>query len=108
MSEILLLFTTRQPAVTDVFDSGRNVGALRPARRVGFRSVAPGLADDIFWCCINFVMLVLHLISNVAPNSKRGKCALDHCAGLTCIENLNIFDLQFVILRGRIKVFFSP
>ena len=29
--------TTRPPAVTDVFDSGRNVGALRPGRRVGFR-----------------------------------------------------------------------
>ena len=54
------IFTTRPPAVPDVFDSGRNDGALRPARRVGFRSVAPGLADDIFWCCINFVMLVLH------------------------------------------------
>ena len=31
------LFTTRMPAVPDVFDSGRNVGALRLARRVGFR-----------------------------------------------------------------------
>ena len=30
-------FTTRTPAVTDVFDSGRNEGALRPGRRVGFR-----------------------------------------------------------------------
>ena len=41
-------FTTRTPAVTDVFDSGRNEGALRPARRVGFWSLVPGLADDIF------------------------------------------------------------
>ena len=31
------VFTTRLPAVTDVFVSGRNVGALRPGRRVGFR-----------------------------------------------------------------------
>ena len=30
-------FTTHPPAVTDVFDSGRNVGALRPGRRGGFR-----------------------------------------------------------------------
>ena len=30
-------FTTRPPAITDVFDSGRNVGALRPGRRVYFR-----------------------------------------------------------------------
>ena len=35
-------FTTRPPAVTDVFESGRNVGALRQARRVGFRCLAPG------------------------------------------------------------------
>ena len=56
----MYVFTTRPPAVTDVFESGRNVGALRPGRRVRFRSLAPGIADDIFWCCINFVMLVLH------------------------------------------------
>ena len=30
-------FTTRPLAVPDVFDSGRNVGALRPGRRVHFR-----------------------------------------------------------------------
>ena len=30
-------FTTRTLAVTDVFDSGRNDGPLRPGRRVGFR-----------------------------------------------------------------------
>ena len=30
-------FTTRPPAVTDVFDSGRKVAALHPTRRVGFR-----------------------------------------------------------------------
>ena len=29
-------FTTQTPAVTDVLVSGRNVGALRLARRVGF------------------------------------------------------------------------
>ena len=32
-----LYFTTRTPAITDVFVSGRNVGALRPACRVPFR-----------------------------------------------------------------------
>ena len=42
-----LIITTRPPAVPDVFGSGRNVGALRPGRRVGFRSLAPGIADDI-------------------------------------------------------------
>ena len=73
-------FTTRTAAVTDVLVSGRNDGALRPGRRVGFRSLAPGLADDIFWCCIIFVMRAAPLISNVAPNSKRVKCTLDHCA----------------------------
>ena len=30
-------FTTRTPAVTDVFECGRNVGALRHGRRVGFQ-----------------------------------------------------------------------
>ena len=35
-------FTTRPPAVMDVFDSGRNDGALRPGRRVAFRSLPPG------------------------------------------------------------------
>ena len=39
--------TTRPPAVPDVFGSGRNVVALRPARRVPFRSLVPGMADDI-------------------------------------------------------------
>ena len=34
--------TTRTAAVTDVFESGRNVGALCPVRRVGFRCLAPG------------------------------------------------------------------
>ena len=42
-----LCITTRTAAVPDVFDSGRNDGALRPGRRVGFRSLGPGLADDI-------------------------------------------------------------
>ena len=50
-----LYFTTRPPAVTDVLGSGRNDGALRPGRRVGFRWVALGLADDIsrctYYCC---------------------------------------------------------
>ena len=34
-------FTTRTPAVPDVFDSGRNGGALRPGRRVCFRCLGP-------------------------------------------------------------------
>ena len=42
LKSAVMVFTTRPPAVPDVFDSGRNVGALRPARHVGFRSVAPG------------------------------------------------------------------
>ena len=46
--------TTRTAAVMDVFDSGRNVGALRPARRLGFRSLAPRLADDISRCTYYF------------------------------------------------------
>ena len=41
---------TRPPAVPDVFDSGRKVGALRPARRVGFRL----WADDISRCTYYF------------------------------------------------------
>ena len=61
--------TTRTPTVTDVFVSGRNVGALRLAQRVGFQSLAPGLADNI---CRghNFVMRVSPLISNLRPYSK--------------------------------------
>ena len=46
--------TTHSPVVTDVFGSGRNVGALRPARRVGFRCQSPGLADDISRCTYYF------------------------------------------------------
>ena len=61
----VLCFTTRTPAVPDVFDSGRNVGALRPVRRVGFRSLVPGIADDICRGHIIFVMLVSPLISNL-------------------------------------------
>ena len=44
----VLKFTTRPPAVTDVLGSGRNVGALRPGRRVGFQWIVRGVADDIF------------------------------------------------------------
>ena len=42
--QVIMLWsiTTRTPAVTDVFGYGRNVGALRPACHVGFRSPAPG------------------------------------------------------------------
>ena len=46
--------TTHSPTVPDVFDSGRNVGPLRPGRRVYFRSLAPGVADDISWCTYYF------------------------------------------------------
>ena len=38
----ILCITTHTPAVSDVFGSGHNVEALRPARRVGFRSLGPG------------------------------------------------------------------
>ena len=41
------LFTTLTPAVPDILGSGRNGGPLRPGRRVGFRSLVAGLADDI-------------------------------------------------------------
>ena len=50
----IYIFTTRPPAVTDVFVSGRNVGALRPGRRVGFRSLGAGWADDILRCTYYF------------------------------------------------------
>ena len=65
-----MVFTTRTPAVTDVLGSGRNVGALRPARRVGFRSLAPGLADDISRGHIIFVMPTALKPLKLGPNSK--------------------------------------
>ena len=65
---MLLPLTTRTQASPDVFGSGRNVGALRPARRVGFRSLASGLADDII-----FVMPTALKLLKLGPNSKRGK-----------------------------------
>ena len=46
---------TRPPAVTDVLGSWRNVGALRPARRVGFRGQAPGGCRRLFRTSIDFV-----------------------------------------------------
>ena len=36
---IFYIITTRPPAVTDVLGFGHNLGALRPGRRVGFRSL---------------------------------------------------------------------
>ena len=36
---------------------------------------------------------VLSLISNIRPNSKRGKLSIDHCAGPSCIEIL-VFQIQ--------------
>ena len=53
-------FTTRPPAVTDVFVSGRNVGALRPGRRVGFRSLVPGGQTT-------FSIALLWLYGSMAP-----------------------------------------
>ena len=79
---MLYCFTTRTPAVTDVFDSGRNVGALRPGHRVGFRSLAPGLADDIFRGHNIFLMPKL---LKLGPNSKQVKCTLD-----PIILNINV------------------
>ena len=80
MAVVVHGITTRPPAVTYVFGSGRNDRALRPGCRVGFRSVAPGLADDIYRGSIIFVVRAAPLISNVAPHSKQVNCTLDHCA----------------------------
>ena len=66
-------FTTRTPAVPDVFDSGRNVGALRPGRRVGFRSLALDIADDIYREHIIFVTPIALNLLKLRPNSTRGK-----------------------------------
>ena len=68
-----LSFTSRPAAVTDVFDSGRNVAALRPGRRVVFRSLVPGIADDIYWLPIIFVTPIALELLKLGPNSKRGK-----------------------------------
>ena len=78
-------FTTHSPAVTDVLGSGRNVGALRPGRRVPFRSLVPGIADDI--CCepIIFVTPIALKLLQLGPNSKRGKVLRDHCRFFQCI-----------------------
>ena len=68
-----LSFTTRTPAVTDVFESGRNVGALCPARRVGFRSVAPGGQTTFRGAPIIFVTPTALKLLKLGPNSKQGK-----------------------------------
>ena len=81
----MLVFTTHPSAVPDVFDSGRNVGALRPGRRVGFRSLAPGLADDIYRGHFIFVRSTSPKLLKLGPNSKRGKCSLDQAASFQCI-----------------------
>ena len=47
---------------------------LHIACHVGFRCMAPGL----LYSHIIFVMLTAPLISNLSPNSKGGKCHLDH------------------------------
>ena len=47
-------FTTHSPAVPDVLGSGRNAGALRQARRVGFPVIGAGAADDISRCTYYF------------------------------------------------------
>ena len=66
-------FTTRPPAITDVLGSGRNVGALRPGRSVGFRSLAPVMADDIPQGHIIFVMTTALTLLKLGQHSKRGK-----------------------------------
>ena len=66
-------FTTRTPAVTDVLGSGRNVGALRPGRRVGFRSLAPGGQTTFPKEHIIFVMTTALTLLKLGPHSKRGK-----------------------------------
>ena len=80
-----LSFTTRTPTVPDVFDSGRNDGALRPGRRVPFRSLAPGIADDISRGHIIFVTATALKLLQLGPNSKRGKLLGDHCRFFKCI-----------------------
>ena len=65
--------TTRPPAITGILGSGRNVGPLRPGRRVGFRSLAPGLADDIYRGPIIFVTPIALKLLKLGPNSKQGK-----------------------------------
>ena len=79
------IFTTRTPAVTDVFVSGRNVGALRPARHVVSGDWGQGLADDISRGHNIFVMPTVPKLLKLGPNSKRGKCSLDQCAFFQCI-----------------------
>ena len=69
----IYIFTTCLPAVTDVFESGRNVGALRPGHPVGFRSLVAGLADDISRGYIFFVTPPALKLLKIGPNSKRGK-----------------------------------
>ena len=75
MCDDKLTITTRPPAVTDhdVFDSGRNVGALRPGRRVGFRSLAPGGQTTFVGGHIIFEMRTALKLLKLRPNSKQGK-----------------------------------
>ena len=76
---VITSFTTRTAAVTDVLGSGRNDGALRPGRRVRFRSAALGLADDISRGHSIFVTPTVPKLLQLGPNSKRGKYSVDHC-----------------------------
>ena len=82
---VLQCFTTRPPAVTDVLGSGCNVGALRPGRRVGFRSLAPGGQTTFRGALIIFVKPTALKPLKLAPHSKRVKCTLDHSAFSQCI-----------------------
>ena len=100
------LFTTRTPAVPDVFDSGLNVEALRPGRRVGFRSLRRVAADDIYRGHITFVTPTALKLLQLGPNSKRGKLSGDHCRFLQCIQNSIAQSLLFLILVDKIKVVF--
>ena len=79
------VITTHTPAVTDVFDSGRNVGALRPARHVGFRSLAPGGQTTFAGAPIIFVTATALKLLQLGPNSKQGKLSGDHCRFFQCI-----------------------
>ena len=80
-----ILFTTRTPAVTDVLGSGRNDGALRPGRRVGFRSLGPGIADDTCRAPIIFVTPIALKLLQLGPNSKQGKLLRDPFQFFECI-----------------------
>ena len=73
-------FTTRKPAGTEVFESGSNVGALRPGIVQVSGHCGRGLADDICQGHNIFLIPTVPKLMKLGPNSKQVKCTLDHCA----------------------------